>query len=229
METKTDIYHSISIDKASQLYWLGRYTERVYTSLHLLRKHFDLMIDFDKDAYQTFCFQMGIKNVYTSANDFMERYLYDETNSDSVVNMLERAKDNAILLRKEITSETLSYIELSIAHIHQCKADKKGINDLQAITDYMLAFWGSIDERIFTSYTRNVLKFGKYLECAELNIRFDYSFARVRQICKRLVETIDKECYIYDELALMMLEQQMTADQYKSPATLLLLNKLFKA
>jgi hypothetical protein len=229
METKTDIYFSISIDKASQLYWLGRYTERVYTSLHLLRKHYDLMIDTDQEDYKIFCSQMGIQNGYTSADDFMEKYLYDDANSESIVNMLERAKDNAILLRKEITSETLSFIELAIAHMNRCKAEKRGINDLQPLTDLMLAFWGSIDERIFATYIRNILKFGKYLECTDLHIRFHYPFPRVKEIYDRMLETIDKECYIYDELALLMLEQQMSAGQYKSPATLPLLNRLFKA
>ena len=228
MESKGDIYHSISIDKAIQLYWLGRYTERVYTALHFLRKNFDLMIDFDHSAYVTFCIQMGIENIYKSADDFMDRYLYDETNSQSVVNMLEKAKDNAILLRKEITSESLSYIELSIAQINHCKVDKLGINDLQSITDYMLAFWGSIDERIFATYIRNVLKFGKYLECADLHIRFNYPYPRVKEIINRMLETIDKEYYIYDELSLLMLEKQMAAGDYLSPATLSLLNKLFK-
>ena len=43
-----------------------------------------------------------------------------------------------------------------------------------------------------------------------------------------MLETIDKEYYIYDELSLLMLEKQMAAGDYLSPATLSLLNKLFK-
>jgi hypothetical protein len=82
---------------------------------------------------------------------------------------------------------------------------------------------------MISSHIRNVLKFGKYLECTDLHIRFDYPFVRVNQIFKRMLETIDKECYIYDELALLMLNQQMVADQYKSPSTFLLINKLFKS
>ena len=35
----------ISATKANSLYWLGRYEERVYITLHLLRKCYDKMID----------------------------------------------------------------------------------------------------------------------------------------------------------------------------------------
>ena len=37
--------YTIPANKANRLYWLGRYTERVYISLHLLRRYYDRMID----------------------------------------------------------------------------------------------------------------------------------------------------------------------------------------
>lgn len=42
------------LSKAHQdgLYWLGRYTERVYTTLDLFAQVFDEMIDGDPKAYQ---------------------------------------------------------------------------------------------------------------------------------------------------------------------------------
>jgi len=220
---------SISSAKANRLYWLGRYAERVYTALHMLRKHHDLMIDEDENAYVNFCTLMGIENRYASAENFMQRYLFDESNPDSVIYMLERAHDNAILLREEIMSETLSYIQLSICYMKKCESQGYGLNDLQLVTDYMLSFWGSIDERILVSQIRNTLRFGKYMECVDLHIRFDYPFTRVNQIFGRMMETIEKECYVCDELTLLLLQQQVTSDKYKEPKTLLLLNRLFCA
>ena len=40
----------ISATKANSLYWLGRYEERVYITLHLLRKCYDKMIDLTMDT-----------------------------------------------------------------------------------------------------------------------------------------------------------------------------------
>ena len=36
---------AISSGKANRLFWLGRYAERAYLSLHFLRRYFDLYLD----------------------------------------------------------------------------------------------------------------------------------------------------------------------------------------
>jgi uncharacterized alpha-E superfamily protein len=227
--TATKINSGVSSAKASRLYWLGRYAERVYLTLHMLRKHFDLMIDEDKHAYITFCTKMGIENKYTSADDFTKRYLFDCSNPESVINMLDRVKDNAMMLREEIMTETLCYIELSIAHMNKPEVQSAGIEGLQRITDYMLAFWGSIDERIVDNQIRHSIKFGKFVESLDLHIRFDYQFNRVEGIFNRLLHTIEKECYICDEMTLLTLKQHFTFDDYKNIGVLQLINSLFRA
>jgi uncharacterized alpha-E superfamily protein len=227
--SETKVNSGVSSAKANRMYWLGRYTERVYLTLHMLRKHFDLMIDEDKDAYITFCTKMGIENKYSSADDFTKRYLFDSSNPESVINMLERVKDNAMMLREEIMTETLSYIELSIAHMNKPDVQSVGIEGLQRITDYMLAFWGSIDERIVDNQIRHSIKFGKFIESLDLHIRFDYPFNRVEGIFNRLLHTIEKECYICDEMTLLTLKQHFTFDDYKNIGVLQLINSLFHA
>jgi len=227
--TKIKVNSGVSSAKASRLYWLGRYAERVYLTLHMLRKHFDMMIDEDKDAYIIFCTKMGIENKYTSADDFTKRYLFDCSNPESVINMLDRVKDNAMMLREEIMTETLCYIELSIAHMNKPEVQSAGIEGLQRITDYMLAFWGSIDERIVDNQIRHSIKFGKFVESLDLHIRFDYQFNRVEGIFNRLLHTIEKECYICDEMTLLTLKQHFTFDDYKNIGVLQLINSLFRA
>ena len=227
--TTKKINSGISSAKASRLFWLGRYAERVYLTLHMLRKHFDIMIDEDKDSYIVFCTKMGIENKYRSAEDFTKRYLFDLSNPESVINMLERVKDNAMMLREEIMTETLCYIELSIAHMNKPEVQNHGIEGLQRITDYMLAFWGSIDERIVDNQIRHSIKFGKYLESLDLHIRFDYPFNRIEEIFERMLHPIEKECYICDEMTLVTLKQHLTFDDYKNIGVLKLINTLFRA
>ena len=226
--TTKKINSGISSAKASRLFWLGRYAERVYLTLHMLRKHFDIMIDEDKDSYIVFCTKMGIENKYRSAEDFTKRYLFDLSNPESVINMLERVKDNAMMLREEIMTETLCYIELSIAHMNKPEVQNRGIEGLQRITDYMLAFWGSIDERIVDNQIRHSIKFGKYLESLDLHIRFDYPFNRIEEIFERMLHPIEKECYICDEMTLVTLKQHLTFDDYKNIGVLKLINTLFR-
>jgi hypothetical protein len=192
----------------------------------MLRKNFDLMIDEDEQAYETFCTKMGIENKYSSAEDFRKRYLFDMSNPESVISMLERVKDNAMMLREEIMSETLCYIELSIAHMNKSEVQSKGIEGLQRITDYMLAFWGSIDERLTNNEIRHTIKFGKYLESLDLHMRFGYSFGRIEEILKRMLHSIETDCSIYDDITLTTLKNSLTFDNYPNPDILFLVNTL---
>ena len=50
----------ISVEQADRLYWLGRYTERVYTTLKIFSKSFDTLIDGLVDSYVKFCKDIDI-------------------------------------------------------------------------------------------------------------------------------------------------------------------------
>ena len=220
----------ISMTKANRLFWMGRYAERVYLSLHFFRKHFDKMIDEDSNSYFLFCEKMGITNHYSSDEQFILSYLYNKNNPDSIYSMLEKVNDNAILLREGIMSETLSYIQLCLNYMQTAKEENKTLSELQPITDYILAFWGSIDERILASDVRHIIKFGKFVESADLHIRFKYSFERINDINNRLFETINEDtgmCCNTEKL--LAYQNQMTPEKYKETPALIYLNELFTA
>jgi len=226
--TNYTFYNSISTQKAQRLFWLGRYAERAYITLHLLRKHFDLMIDQDDEAFFSFCKKMNITNVYLSANDFITSYIYDIQNPDSIVNMLERANDNAILLREDISTEVLSFIQLPLCHIKSNDPEHNSLDNLQEITDHLLAFWGSLDERIHDPHIRNAIKFGRFLESADLHIRFGYDEKRIMPILNNLDEVIEKEGYLCDEMAYLKLKSNMNKGNVKTDEVLGLLSVLFR-
>ena len=88
----------ISIEKGENLFWLGRYVERVYRTLNYLEGLYDVLIDTDETAYKEFCAALNIPDVYEDASDFMTSYFFDELNPDSVYSNLSRAYDDGILL-----------------------------------------------------------------------------------------------------------------------------------
>ena len=45
----------VSVEKANHLYWLGRYTERVFTTLKGFISVYDNMLDSDPTAYKKYC------------------------------------------------------------------------------------------------------------------------------------------------------------------------------
>lgn len=219
----------ISPIKANRLYWMGRYAQRAYMALHLLRKHYDRMIDEDSSAYKDFCTKMGIENKYASPEDFTESYLYDHANPDAVINMLECLRDNAILVREEIKSETLSYIQLAINYMKSGKKQGKGLGGLQYITDCILAFWGSVDERIFTRPVRHIILFGKFVESIDLHIRFEYPHGRIENLYDRLNEYFTVDRALFDEIQFDALGKQLLGNDYRNSSTLVYLNAIFRA
>ena len=98
----------ISANKANSLFWLGRYEERVYITLHLMRKCYDKMIDGEMEDYRPFWQKLDPQGVYQTNDEFTLGMMYDGGNPSSVMSAQTRAMDNAILLREEIMSETLS-------------------------------------------------------------------------------------------------------------------------
>ncbi len=208
---------TISAAKANRLFWLGRYSERVYISLHLLRRYHDMMIDGNGQEYEEFLQKLDAGNPYPDGESFQLGFMYDETNPCSLISCLNAANDNAIVLREEIMSETLSYIQLSLCHIQKLAAEKNSnITNLQSITDYLLAFWGSVDERINNRRVCNIMHVGKDIENLDMHIRFDYPFFRIEETYANLVARLKREYGIEDRMILKQLDELLTEDNYEN-------------
>ncbi|MDO4978432.1 MAG: alpha-E domain-containing protein [Eubacteriales bacterium] len=165
----------ISLEKANNLLWLGRYTERVYTTIRKFFVQFDKMIDTEEDQYSEFCKKLNIPVIYTSNEQFAHNYIYDRDNPDSIISNLLRAYDNAILLRDEIGTETLSYLQLAIDKMSGISRSKAPLLELQNVLDMLLAFWACADDFIIKSDTRNIIKTGKSMERIDLYLRLGSS------------------------------------------------------
>ncbi len=109
----------ISIKSTDNLFWLGRYVERVFTTLRVFSEYYDKMIDKDENAYIDFCNKLGIENTYSYKQEFITKYLFDENDPNSVMSNLLCAYDNAVVMRNEISSETLSYIQMAVNYMEQ--------------------------------------------------------------------------------------------------------------
>ena len=176
----------ISIEKANNLYWLGRYSQRVYRTIKDFFRGYDLMLDRNHIAYQAFCEMMNIPDVYGSREVFIENYPYDTDNPDSILSNLYRAFDNALVMREYITSESLSFIQLAIFSMKTAKGSDAPLMALQDVLDHLLAFWGCLDETIDDAETRNLIKFGKAMEHLDIELRVNSSEAVVRRCFDRM-------------------------------------------
>lgn len=182
----------ISIEKADHLFWLGRYAERVFTTLDTFMKYFDQMLDMDDEAYRNFCERLSIPQVYEDKNDFISKYLFAKEDPNSVYNNMLRAYDNAVVLRDELSSMTLSYVQMTLDCIEQAKDSNALAYDLQPVRDYLYAFWGCLDDHVEDEECRNIIKCGRYLERLDLYMRLDYPYPMIEKEYNKFINRLHK-------------------------------------
>lgn len=218
---KSDI---LSAKKINNLYWLGRYEERVYMTLHFMHKCYDKMIDGDPDDYMDLWHKLDLSGKYATKEEFTLGMLYDENNPTSLVSSQRSAMDNAILLREDILSETLSYLEMSTALLRRCKAEGQvNLVFLQSIIDWSLAFWGSAEQRTQNYRVLTIMLLGRHVELIDLFIRFGYAYPRVelayewlKRQTAELPELVNPEAEAQLDMLLNPEDYNLEDPQYKN-------------
>ena len=192
----------ISLEQTNRLYWLGRYSERVYTTIRLYAKCYDDMIDDIGENYADFCRMLEIPNIYKDKEDFNQRYGFDESDPNSILSNLIRAYDNAVVLREEIGSGTLSYIQLAIYAINKAKISRAPLLELQNVEDNILAFWGIADDFIESETIRNIIRTGKRVERIDLYARLKLGIKELKSELRRMHTRLVSSGMHYNEACL---------------------------
>lgn len=203
----------ISIEQTDRLYWLGRYSERVYTTLRLYSNSYDMMIDEITDSYSEFCKMIDIPDIYGSKEVFKQSYPFDEENPDSIFSNLNRAYDNAVVLREEIGSEVLSYIQLAIYDMHKAKVSRAPLIEMQSVIDNILAFWGLADDSIDSQNVRNIIKTGKRIERIDLYARLGIERRELVREVARLASRIGRSGMKYKPESIERLKKLVEEDK----------------
>ena len=212
----------ISLEQADRLFWLGRYSECVYTTIRLYFNSYDELIDGSSDLYSNFCRSIDIPDVYGSMEVFEEKYPFDLNNPDSIMSNLTRAYDNAIELRDEIGSEVISYIQLAIYAMNKANISKAPLIEMQKVMDNILAFWGIADDSIDSEHARNMIKAGKRIERIDLYARLKQPRKELDREVKRLIPRLERSGLVYNRDNLMLLKDLVEApdlDYYRIVST----------
>ena len=171
----------------------------------------------------------------TAIEEFTFGIMYDDTNPSTVMAAQTKAMDNAILLREDILSETLSYLEMSLALLKECrKKQEKNVICLQPVIDWSLAFWGSAQQRLQNHKALYIMSIGRNVENMDMLLRFDYSYERValaydslKRYCKQMPNIIDED--IEGELNSLIIEERFNLNDVEYKNKLLeLINQLVK-
>lgn len=183
---------TITLSKANRLFWLGRYLERVYTSLKASRPLFEADTDGQEENYAGYCEKLGLPNDYQSTANFIRRYYFDSDNPYSIVTALGHAYDNAVVLRETLTTETLAYIQMAVSAMQLAASSTGPGVGLQWVLDDIMAFRGSCEEKIDEEVSRNIIKTGASLERVDLYLRLGYDSALCEREFSRLFNRLYK-------------------------------------
>lgn len=184
---------TISIEHGDRLFWLGRYTERVFTTLKSLERLYDKLIDRDPEHYVKYLECLGLSDTFGGAEKFLESFVYDKSNPNSVAFSLERAYDNGIVIREEISTEALSYLQLAMDKLEETKSSEKAVVlNFLPVEDILLGFWGSIHEYVYDEEIKAIILCGKSLEKLDLYIRFKYRYSLVNIEFERFCTSLSR-------------------------------------
>lgn len=182
----------LSINKDNRLFWLGRYQERVFTTLSYLIGKYDAMIDGEPFDYAKYCEDLGIANTYNTAEEFMHSYLFDKGNPDSVRAAADMMIGNGIVLRDTISSKTLSYLQMAVYALDMASESEAPLMELQKVIDDLMAFRGSYDDFIENENMRNIIKCGSGVERISLSLSLDYHLPAVPTEIHKLLRRLEK-------------------------------------
>ena len=195
----------VTASKADNLFWLGRYTERVYTTLNVFFPFYDRVADSDVEAFRPFARALDLPEDFDDFDAFIHTFLYDQDNPDSVRSAMAAAFNNAVILRPELSTRLLQYIELALAKIDAaaaCPADEESLFSQRDVADNLHAFWGGVENSAADPSFNALVFIGKYIERLDLYSRFnlpaDMMLAPMRKLCGYVLQLGDRplpQCY----------------------------------
>ncbi|MGN0395721.1 MAG: alpha-E domain-containing protein [Coprococcus sp.] len=217
----------ISIEKANNLFWLGRYSQRVYVTLKGFYNGYDEMIDKNEMAYRDYCDAMNIPDIYGSKENFIASYPYDTENPDSIISNLYRAFDNALVMRDYISTEAMAFIQLALFDMKNARGADAPLIALQNTVDHLLAFWGCIDENVDDIETRNLIKLGKTVEQLDMLLRIKGKKSDIKRSFDRMNSYMRHTDVSYDEAGYYALAYEITRDNLDCEKALDILMEIF--
>jgi len=185
----TEVKTPLTLKQVDSLYWLGRYAERVLSTLKVFMKVYDSQLDSNFD-YADYCKKLDIYNGFTDIQDFCRRYAFDTFYPSSIVCSMTRAYDNAIMLRDTIGSEALAYIEMALRKMHEAEVSLHPMLKFQKVVDYIMAFYGTITDGIIDRNTRNIVLCGHGVERLDFYYRLGINIEKQQFESMRLSQAL---------------------------------------
>ncbi len=155
----------LTANSATNLYWLGRYIERISGLLTQIMPAYDDCIDINKNAGIELYKGYSIDIEYESAHEFLKVAMFGE-HSSNLVALAGYARENAIICRSYINTQAFGEIielhkMLENASNSYADLDYKLIDDALSLISEI---WGEISKLSKSNISDHFLKLGRLIE-----------------------------------------------------------------
>lgn len=176
----------------NNLFWLGRYVERVFTTLNSFFKYADSFIEGGDEAYEKYLRDINVPDIYGSSEVFFKKYVFDMSDPNSIISNLDRALGNGIVLRETIKTPSLSYLQMAMDKFRACEGTSKIRYDMLPVRDAIYAFWGSVDSNMTDGEALRIIHLGKSVERADMYIRLGYPQEEITAQLDNLIRHVSR-------------------------------------
>lgn len=184
---------NISTEHSSRIYWLGRYTERAFTTLKSLERLYDKVIDRDAEHYKKYLDCFGMSDTYGDYKAFFHSFIFDKNNICSAAYSLERAYDNGIVLREEISTDSLAYLQLAKDKLRSSENAPQGlVVAMMPLEDILYGFYGCFIDHVYNEEIRDIFLCARSVERVELYIRLKYRTEKIRSEFERFCSFLER-------------------------------------
>lgn len=172
----------LTANMASNLYWFGRYLERIEAMLMEIVSAFDEIIDVDKAAGKKLYRRLEIEIKYKNANDFLNEACFGEHESN-MYTLINYVRENAIITRAYVDANAFgSIIELS--ELLKQAQNENFIVDcsfVEKVSSRISEIWGELSRKQERNSSDYFIRLGKLVEKVDIHLRLkrDKSFSLV--------------------------------------------------
>lgn len=171
---------------ASSIYWLGRYLERAENYARFIDVNFNLMLDLPPDLkaqWEPLVVTTGDQDLYKSKypngferKDVVHFLAFDLDNPNSIISSVSFARENARVIRENLTKETWEYLN-ELYHFVKKRAEKKDWSKddprafFESVKNQVLLLYGLAESTVARTEAWYFRQLGLYLERADKTSR----------------------------------------------------------